>query len=287
HDRHSNQRIVVFIDNLSSDLSVDVLIEETFQAVMTDVEGNFQIKPRVDSGILLIRYLGIEPQQIDFALDEGEILDLGSIQVVFESISFTCCCCILVERYLTEDKAIWPTTFRAYNPDLRNGHNTYSELGVLNGRVPGLSVPQAENPQAYDQSAYYGQTYQSMTNGMPLHPNSQMGNALLWELENQDVQLLRPQEGLAQHGLRGINGGFDYQYTSIEEGLNYRNAVGNGLLEHHLRYGLTHKKNNLGLAAHHVKGRFANLPDWQMTGGSIQHSFSHKGARVRSELQAG
>ncbi|MEL6842991.1 MAG: carboxypeptidase-like regulatory domain-containing protein, partial [Bacteroidota bacterium] len=99
-DVHRQIRGQIIDEDNNPLIGVAIMIEETSQAVMTDVEGNFQIKPRVESGILLIRYLGIEPQQIDFALDEGEILDLGSIQVVFESISFTCCCCILVERYL-------------------------------------------------------------------------------------------------------------------------------------------------------------------------------------------
>ncbi len=262
------------------------VIENTSIGALTDVNGNFQISTSLASGTLIISYLGYQNQQIPFVVKNAQILDLGEIKLEYEAIILPCCCCYVAPPPISSE-SVWPVNYRRNNPKLRDSHNSYSEPAILNGQIPGIIVPQAVNPQTYFQNAYYGEASQVMLNGLVLAPSSQMGNALLWQLERQDIGLLNPQQSLAHAGIRGINGSLNYQSDSyIESGLKYRNALGLSQQEHHLDFGTDYKKGSIGISAHHTSGRFANFPNLQTNGASVDHYIAHKSSGLYTELQA-
>ncbi|MEM6346079.1 MAG: carboxypeptidase-like regulatory domain-containing protein [Bacteroidota bacterium] len=261
------------------------VIENTNNGALSDENGNFQITTDLAAGTLLVSYLGYERHQIPFTLKHAQILDLGVIKMEI-SIEILPCCFSYSAPPISSIP-VWPVDYQRNNSKLRDSHNGYSEQAILNGQLPGIIVPQAVNPQAHFQNAYYGEAGQAMFNGLPLGPNSQMTNALLWQLERQAIRLQNPQEGLAQNGLKGVNGSYNYQSdTYIPRGLQYRNALGRGLQEHHLSAGKDYKKGALGISGHHSQGRFANIPDWQMKAASIDHYFAHKFSKLYIEFQA-
>lgn len=264
-----------------------VYLETTTIGAFTDADGKFKISTSLNEGVLQISYIGTERKQIPFEFGSKQQIDFGTI--ILESAEMICCFCYFgyPEPNINSEN-VWPISYAQGRSAIRNSLNTYSEQAVLNGQLPGLSVPQAANPQAHFQSAYYGQASQTMSNGIPLNPNSQMGNALLWELETQEIGLLDPQEALMEAGVRGINGGLNYQsQPTIQQGLSYRNALGQGLQEHHLNYGLSHKLGGTQISAHHLNGRFSTLPDWQMQAVSLANELDNKHFRLFTELQAG